>query len=200
MRIGGFGGISGMADFITQTGITHVVDATHPFAATISSNTVQACAQTGARLIALQRPAWRAQPGDDWTHVPDMTAAVQALPDLPSRIFLAIGKQNLDAFASRPQHHYLLRLVDPGPVPLPNCTTIIARGPFDVAGDTELLRAHRITHIIAKNAGGDGAAAKLRAARSLTLPVIMIDRPALPPRDTADSVDQVLAWLSHSGT
>jgi precorrin-6A/cobalt-precorrin-6A reductase len=199
-RIGGFGGVDGLVRYLQDNAITHVVDATHPFAAQMSRNAVQACSLTQTRLIALERPAWQAQAGDNWTHVPDIEAGVNALPDQPARVFLAIGKQNLAAFATRPQHHYLLRLVDPAAVPLPDATTIIGRGPFDVAGDLALLRDHAITHIVAKNAGGAGAQAKLTAARHLHLPVILIDRPALPPRHLADSVDEVMAWFAHSGT
>lgn len=199
-RTGNFGGVDGLTRYLRDNAITHVVDATHPFAAQMSRNAVQACSLTQTRLIALERPAWQAEAGDNWTNVPDIEASVTALPDQPARVFLAIGKQNLAAFACRPQHHYLLRLVDQGPVPLPQASKIIARGPFDVAGDTALLRDHEITHIVAKNAGGAGAAAKLVAARALHLPVIMIDRPALPPRHLAGSVNEVLAWLDHSGT
>lgn len=199
-RIGGFGGVAGLVQYITDHAITHVVDATHPFAAQMSRNAHAACAATGAALIALERAPWQAQPGDIWTHVPDTEAAVQALPDDPARVFLAIGKQQLAGFAAMPQHHYLLRLVDPGPVPLPRATAIIARGPFDVAGDTALMRDHAITHIVAKNAGGTGAVAKLAAARALHLPVILIDRPALPPRATTASVSDILAWLDHGST
>ncbi len=199
-RIGGFGGVAGLIAYIREHDITHVVDATHPFAAQMSLNAVEACAGTATALIALERAPWQAQTGDNWTHVPDIDAAVQALPAAPARVFLAIGKQHLDAFAVAPQHHYLLRLVDPGPVLLPQTTTIIARGPFDVAGDTALLQDHRISHIVANNAGGTGAAAKLVAARALGLPVILIDRPTLPPRTTAASVTDILAWLGHGST
>ena len=113
MRVGGFGGVSGLADYLRREGITHVVDATHPFAARMSGNAIAACAETGTPLIALERAPWQAQAGDDWRHVADIDAAVAALPDDPARVFLAIGKQTLAPFAAKPQHHYLLRLVDP---------------------------------------------------------------------------------------
>jgi len=199
-RIGGFGGVAGLARYIVDHAITHVVDATHPFAAQMSRNAVDACAQTGTPLIALERPAWQAQAGDNWTHVGDIAGAVDALPDQPAQVFLAIGKQNLDAFATKPQHRYLLRLVDPGPVPLPQAHIVIARGPFDVTGDKALMQSHAITHIVAKNAGGTGAQAKLTAARDLHLPVILIDRPALPARRVAGSVAEVMVWLDHQAT
>ena len=128
-----------------------------------------------------------------------MDGAVAALPERPSRVFLAIGKQNLTDFARRPRHHYLLRVVDPpqAPLPLPDATAVIARGPFDATGDRALLEEHRIDLVVAKNAGGDGARAKLDAARVLGLPVILIDRPVLPPRRIADSIEGVMAFLAH---
>jgi precorrin-6A/cobalt-precorrin-6A reductase len=196
-RIGGFGGVDGLIEYLRAEKIDTVVDATHPFAAQMSRNAIEACARAGVPLIGLQRPAWRAGEGDLWTHVDDIESAIAALPDQPARVFLAIGKQNLAGFAARP-HHYLLRLVDaPSAPPLPDCTVVLARGPFDAAQDLALLQAHRISHIVAKNAGGAGAEAKLIAARSLSLPVILIDRPKLPARSVLAEVADVMAWLDH---
>ncbi len=200
-RHGGFGGAEGLAQYIRAEAISHVVDATHPFAAGISANATRACAQTGTALIVLQRPEWRAGEGDRWTHVPDLAAAAAALPERPARVFLAIGRQGLAGFAARPQHHYLLRLVDAPttPLPLPDCTVTLARGPFTAAGDRALLEAERITHIVAKNSGGSGAWAKLEAARARSLPVIMIARPTPDPAPltVAGSTGEVLHWLAH---
>jgi precorrin-6A/cobalt-precorrin-6A reductase len=196
MRIGGFGGVEGLAAFLRAERIGAVIDATHPFAAQMSRHAIEACAATGVPLAALERECWQAGPGDRWTHVPDITGAVAALPEAPSRVFLAIGRQNLEAFAARPDHMYLLRLVDPpATLPLPHAAVVIDRGPFDLAGDTALLRDHAITHVVAKNAGGAGAEAKLGAARALGLPVIMIDRPETPARRLCRSVAEALAWL-----
>lgn len=196
-RIGGFGGAEGLADYLRAERISNVVDATHPFAATMSRNAVAACAETGTALCALERPPWQAGPSDDWQRVPDLQSAVAALPERPGRVFLAIGKQTLAPFGAKPWHHYLLRLVDPpdGPLPLPDAEAVIARGPFTEAGDLALLKDHCITHIVAKNAGGAGAEAKLKAARTLGIPVILIDRPAVPPRLVLHSAEAVLAWL-----
>jgi precorrin-6A/cobalt-precorrin-6A reductase len=193
VRVGGFGGVDGLAAYLKTEAISHVIDATHPFAAQMSGNAVEACAATGTPLIALEREPWQAGEGDRWTHVADVPSAVSSLGDAPRRVFLAIGRQNLSAFAGATQHHYLLRLVDPptDPLPLPRAEAVIARGPFRVAGD----RAHRIDVIVAKNAGGAGAEAKLVAARELALPVILIDRPRLPGRRIARTVAEVMAWL-----
>lgn len=197
-RTGGFGGIEGLITYLQAAEITHVIDATHPFAATMTHHAVAACQATKTPLIALHRPPWTPVHGDNWTHVPDIAAAVTALPDTPTKIFLAIGRQNLDPFAAKPQHHYLLRLIDqPGELPLQNITTIIARGPFTFTSDRNLMIFNDIKIVITKNAGGEGARAKLDAARDLALPVIMIDRPARPDRLTVDTTAKVLEWLDH---
>lgn len=198
-RVGGFGGATGLQSWMQAQRITHVVDATHPFAAQMSGNALQACSAAGVPLLAFERPAWTAQTGDPWQCVADTAAAVAALPQQPARVFLAIGRQNLQPFAQCPQHHYLLRLVDALPtVPLPKAQVVVARGPFTVQGDRALLQAHGITHVVAKNSGGMGAAAKLEATRELGLPVILISRPKMAERHTAVTVAQVMAWLSGS--
>ena len=200
-RVGGFGGPEGLAAHLRAGGFTHLVDATHPFAARMSANAIAASAAAGVALAALIRPAWAPQPGDRWTRVADMPGAVSALNGPGRRVMLAIGRMHLAAFAARPQHHYLLRLVDPPetPPPLPDHACVIDRGPFAEANDRALMRARRIDLIVSKNAGGAGARAKIDAARALGLPVVMIDRPAMPPRHEVTTPAEVLHWLAHAG-
>lgn len=202
MRVGGFGGVAGLQDYLAGQGITHVIDATHPFAAQMSSNAVAACAAAGIPLIALERAPWQASAEDRWTHVADIAAAVVALAGPAKRVFLAVGRQHVDAFAAQPQHRYLLRLVDaptgPLPLPLPLADVVVARGPFTVAADTALMQDHGTELVVAKNAGGKGAVAKIAAARALGLPVLMIDRPMIPTRPVAHSVAGVMEWLGHT--
>lgn len=199
-RSGGFGGPQGLAQFLRRERITHVVDATHPFAAQMSRNACAACAATGTPLLALERAPWQPQPGDRWIGVPDMAAAAQALPEAPARVFLAVGRQQLGAFAQRPAHHYLLRLVDapaPGSLPLPRTHVVLGRGPFGAQEDEALMRAHGIAWLVAKNAGGEATRGKLEAARALGLPVVMVQRPALPERARTEDVAAVLHWIVH---
>lgn len=197
-RIGGFGGARGLADTIRREGITHVIDATHPFAAEMSRNAVEACTETGTPLIALERAPWVKTPGDNWIEVSDVCAAAAALPDAPARVFLAIGRQHIAPFATRPQHAYTLRFVDPPEATLPFAAdVIVSRGPFTLDGELEMLRARGIAWIVARNSGGDGARAKIDAARMLGLPVIMISRPKLPERLRVESVAEVMQWLGH---
>ena len=202
VRIGGFGGFDGLSDYLRREEITHVIDATHPFANRISRNAIAACASVDLPLIALVRASWTAADGDRWTHVADMQSAVQATDKPAERVFLAIGRQEVAGFAAMPQHSYLLRFVDKPdkPPPLPDHHVLVARGPFDLAEDLALLKEHRIDLVVSKNAGGTGARAKIDAARKLGLPVLMIDRPALPKRHEVATVDAVMDWLAHPGT
>jgi precorrin-6A/cobalt-precorrin-6A reductase len=198
-RIGGFGGVEGLADFIRHERITHVVDVTHPFAAEMSRHAIEACAATGVPLIALERTPWNRATGDNWIEVADINAAVAALPEKPAHVFLAIGRQHIAPFAAKPQHAYALRFVDApdGALPLPDAEVIVSRGPFTLEGDRELMRSRGIELLVARNSGGAGARAKIDAARELGLPVIMIARPALPERPRVERIEDVLAWLAH---
>jgi precorrin-6A/cobalt-precorrin-6A reductase len=199
IRVGGFGGATGLAEYIHRKAITHVVDATHPFAAEISRNAVIACATTGAELIALEREPWVKAPGDNWIEVADIASAVMALPVERARVFLAIGRQHIAPFGAKPQHAYTLRFVDSpdGPLPLPDAEVIVSRGPFALAGELEMMRSRRIEWIVARNSGGNGARAKIDAARELGLPVVMLKRPELPDRKRTESVAEVMQWLGH---
>jgi len=201
VRIGGFGGAEGLAAWLRAEAVTHLVDATHPFAARMSANAAAAAAATGVPLVALTRPPWQPGPGDRWQRVPDMAGAVAALAGPGRRVMLAIGRMHLAEFAAQPQHDYLLRLVDPpaAPVPLPRHRVVVDRGPFSVDGDRALMAAHGVELIVAKNAGGQGSVAKLVAARDLGLPVVMIDRPAMPARREAATVAEVMGWLGEVG-
>ena len=199
MRVGGFGGVEGLCDYLRATSTTHVIDATHPFASQMSDNAVSACAETRVPLVALERPPWQPEPGDQWHSVPDIAGAVAALDGPATRVMLAIGRMHLGAFAPNPQHHYILRLVDPPEqsIPLPDTTVVLDRGPFSVEGDLNLMHAHDVQLVVSKNAGGTGALAKIIAARALQRPVIMIERPQIRPRPVVHDVDAVLRWLAH---
>jgi precorrin-6A/cobalt-precorrin-6A reductase len=199
VRIGGFGGATGLADYIRDEGITHVIDATHPFAAEMSRHAVEACAAADGPLVALERAPWSRTSGDTWIEVADIAGAIDRLPEQRARVFLAIGRQHIAPFAARPQHAYLLRFVDApdGALQLPEAEVIVSRGPFTPEGDRELMRSRGIEWLVARNSGGAGARAKIDAARELGLPVIMIARPALPERQRLGSAEDVLAWLAH---
>ena len=198
-RVGGFGGVDGLTKYLRDQKIARVVDATHPFAAQMSAHAIAACAIVGVPLLALERLSWPRMAGDRWSEVDDFVAAAEALGTSPRRVFLGIGRMQLAPFASHPQHFYLVRLVDPprAPLPLFAAELIVARGPFDLAGDRAMLAHHRIDIVVARDAGGDGAFAKIEAARELGLRVVMVRRPLIPARDKVETVGEALRWLGH---
>jgi len=196
-RIGGFGGIEGLKRYLTQERITHVIDATHPFAAQISANARAACDALGLPLIVYARAPWGRAPGDQWIDVADNAAAVQALGAAPRRVFLTIGRQGVADFRVAPQHAYLLRVIEPPDAQdlPPSCEVIVARGPFSRADEIALMRQQRIEIVVSKNSGGALTYAKIEAARELRLPVVMIAPPAREGVAVAHDLDAAMAFL-----
>lgn len=200
VRIGGFGGADGLAAYLRDERIDALIDATHPYAATISANAAEAVRATGVPLVALRRKAWTKVDGDSWVEVATMDEAVRALGQAPRRVFLALGRKELQPFTAAPQHVYLIRSVDPvdPPLSVPHAIYIAARGPFSEAEDRALLKRHRIDVVVAKNSGGSATYGKIAAARTLQLPVIMLARPALPEVSSVATVEEALVWLDHA--
>ena len=181
VRIGGFGGVSGLVSYLRSARITAVVDATHPFAAQMTSHAVLACSSLGIPLVVLQRPEWVEGPGDQWLRVPTLGDAAAVLPSIGRRVFLTSGAQGVGAFSGCGSLWFLVRCVDPPAAVLPpQSEVLLARGPFTYEDELALLRSHRIDVVVTKDSGGSATYPKLAAARSLGLPVVMVSRPALP--------------------
>jgi precorrin-6A/cobalt-precorrin-6A reductase len=199
VRIGGFGGVTGLAGYLCAQAIAGIVDATHPFASAITANATEAAAQTGLPLLVLRRPPWPADPS--WQSVPDITAAAAAVRAWPGEsVFLTTGRRDLGAFAADGGHRFLVRAVDPpdpdGPVP-PRMTLLLDRGPYTVEGEAALMREHGVGLLVTKNSGGPMTAAKLQAARELAVHVVVVERPPLPPGSSAvTTVAEALVWVS----
>jgi precorrin-6A/cobalt-precorrin-6A reductase len=195
-RIGGFGGAEGLAAWLGQDRTDLVIDATHPFAARMSANAAEACARTGTRLLAIRRPAWTPVPGDRWTEVPDMEAAVRALGRAPRRVFLTRGGQEVAAVAGAPQHDYVVRAIEDIALAVPRLTAIQARGPFDAAAEAAFLAEGAIEILVSKNSGGGATYGKIAAARALGLPVVMVARPEKPDVPSVPDVAAALAGIA----
>ncbi len=199
VRSGGFGGVDGLKAYLETTGIAAVVDATHPYAAAMSAHAAQACRALGVPLLALRRPPWTPQPGDQWQEVDDVAAAVEALGATPRRAFLALGRNEVRAFEAAPQHAYVVRSVDPilPPLDVPHAEYLVARGPFTQEGDRTLLSAHGTEVIVAKNSGGAATYGKMAAARDLGLLVILLRRPQLPEVPSVDGPEAAAIWIER---
>ncbi|MFI7063482.1 cobalt-precorrin-6A reductase [Kribbella sp. NPDC050124] len=195
VRHGGFGGVEGLIDWLRDNAVDALVDATHPFAATMTSHAAAAARELDLPFLVLRRPGWTATKGDIWHWVDSPDAAARLLPDVGSRAFLTIGRQGLHEFAGVGVW-MLARCVDP-PEPVPTwCELILDRGPYDVPGELSVLREHDIDVLVTKDSGGPQTSAKLVAARQLGVPVIVIRRPPLPAGVQAvESATEVLAWV-----
>ncbi len=177
-RVGGFGGAEKLAVWIVENAIDRVIDSTHPFATRISENACAACKIAGVPLQHNTRQPWQQKPQDIWHPVDTPDQAASAVPPA-ARVLLALGSQHLEAFASRNDVHFVVRMVDtpPAPLKLPDYALIVGRPPPDWQQEVELLKQHSISHIVCRNSGGSGAYAKIIAARELAIPVIIIKMP-----------------------
>ena len=195
VRIGGFGGAEGLAAWLRENQVSAVVDATHPFAATMTAHAAAAAAVTGTPLLRLQRPGWREQPGDNWRWVATMQEAAAAVARY-RHVFLTTGRTGLGAFAGLTQE-VLVRSVDPPEPPLPPHTTVVLeRGPFSVDDELALMREHTVDVVVTKDSGSHLTEAKLVAARQLGIPVVVIRRPPLPAGiPVVATVEEALDWV-----
>jgi len=199
VRSGGFGGVAGLEAYLSREAVDLLVDATHPFARRISANAEAASKGAHVPLVRLERSGWSETQADRWTRVGSMAEAVAALGDAPRRVFLAIGRQEAKAFDAAPQHHYLVRSVDPVDPPLeaPDVEYLLSRGPFAVEAEVDLLRRHRIDIVVSKNSGGEASFGKIVAARILGLPVVLVDRAPTQNDNRAETVAEAVRLADH---
>jgi precorrin-6A/cobalt-precorrin-6A reductase len=197
VRVGGFGGGDGLAQWLREHHVDALIDATHPFAGTISFNAVSAAATAHVPLLALRRPGWVPVEGDDWHGVASLEEAATVLPDLGSRVFLTTGRTGLATFAHLTRQWFLVRSVDTpeGPRP-PRTEVLLARGPFTLAGEREVLRTYGIDVLVTKDSGGAATAPKLAAAREAGIPVVVLRRPPTPDGVAVVArPEEAAAWL-----
>ena len=198
VRVGGFGGAEGLREWLAVNEIDALVVATHPFAARICANAAIAAAGAGVPMVLVRRPPWTAQPGDAWHPVASLQEAAHAIPALGQRVFLTVGRQGVPDFADLQSTWFLIRAIDPptGAVP-PQHELLLERGPFTTDHETELFSSRRLDILVTKNSGGEQTSAKLEAARNLGVPVVIVDRPALPLGvPTVDTAAEAIGWLN----
>jgi precorrin-6A/cobalt-precorrin-6A reductase len=189
VRIGGFGGVDGLVEYLRAERVDAVVDATHPFAAGITANAVRACRVVGVPLLVLRRPGWEPEPG--WTWVDSLDEAAAAVGE--RRAFITTGRQGLAAFSKG-----LARTVDPPDPPVQGVEVVLDRGPYTVDSEIRLMRAHDIEVLVTKDSGGPMTSAKLDAAKVLGLPVVVVRRPPLPDGvEVVGTVADAVAWVSR---
>src|SRR4051812_6767560 len=184
-RDGGFGGPAGLKRYVEDHAIEAIIDATHPFATRISANATHA----GVPLMRLERPPFDA----DAPYVDSL--ADLDLPD-DARVFLTTGHQGIEVLQDHPAF-FLVRALSEPPILPPRHELVIARGPFALAGELELIDRHRLTHLVSKDSGGPDA--KLRAAKERGLAIVLVRRPPKPGPSVA-TVAEALRWLQTASS
>ncbi|MDM9583192.1 cobalt-precorrin-6A reductase [Nostoc sp. GT001] len=197
LRVGGFGGAAGLANYLRVMQIDLLIDATHPFASQISFNAADAATEVGVPRLMLIRPPWEKESGDRWIEVDNVAAAAIALQNQSQRVFLTVGRQELGAFAHLEEIWFLMRMIDPPgeDALVPPGMVLCDRGPFTLNNERQILIENNIDTIVSKNSGGDATKPKIIAARELGVKVVMVNRPAVPPGEQVSNVDAALAWL-----
>jgi precorrin-6A/cobalt-precorrin-6A reductase len=195
VRIGGFGGAGGIRRWLNEQPVDAVVDATHPFAATITANAASACRDSGVPHLLLARPAWPR--GDALVVASDVAAAELVARQHFSRVFLTTGRSGSAAFRDVDAWFLIRAVTAPDGDTLPRRhELLLSRGPYRRAGERKLLQDNGIDALVTKNSGGDMTRAKIDAAEELGVPVVMVQRPPLPPHvRTVSTVAEAAAWV-----
>jgi precorrin-6A/cobalt-precorrin-6A reductase len=197
VRIGGFGGVDGLRRWLRDERIDAVVDATHPFAATMTAHAAQVCRELAMPHLVLARPPW--DPGGAIVVASDTGAAEAVAEQRFSRIFLTTGRSGVKVFADS-EAWFLIRAVsEPDGAVLPrHHQLVLSRGPYRYDDEFALMSRHQIDALVTKNSGGDMTRAKLDAAAALDIPVLMVARPQLPGGVTAvGTVQEAADWVAE---
>jgi len=193
-RTGGFGGVTGLADWLGAHAPAVLIDATHPFAARMQRHAVEAAERANTPRLRLLRPPW--PPRDGWREVPDLASAAADLPP-GARALVTTGSGDIAPFAARPDTTIHLRSIEPVAGLPDHIHPILARPPFTREDETQTLRNLRVTHLVTRDAGGGGTA-KLDAAEALRLTTIVVARPPEPPGPIARTPGEAVAWLRQT--
>jgi precorrin-6A/cobalt-precorrin-6A reductase len=196
VRIGGFGGVDGMRRWLTEAAVDAVVDATHPYAATITAHAATVCDELQLPHLVLARPAW--DPGDAIVVDSDAEAAKTVAAERHSRVFLTTGRSGTAAFADVDAWFLIRAVTAPVADTLPRRhQLVLSRGPYHYDDEVALMRDHHIDALVTKNSGGAMTRPKLDAAAALGVAVVMVDRPPPPPDvATVTTVDDAVEWVS----
>ncbi len=197
VRHGGFGGADGLRRLLADERVRLVVDATHPFAATMSEHASAACTAQQVPLLRLCAPSWRSLPESrDWTWVAGHDEAAAACTGT-GPVLLTVGRQPVPHYLVLGPRPVTVRCVDPPAVDLPAGWRVLqARGPFSPDAERQLLYGASV--LVSKDSGGSEPDPKLVVAAELGVSVVMVARPPVSPA-TAEvaTAEEAAAWVQE---
>lgn len=197
VRVGGFGGGKGLADYIREENITLLIDATHPFAAAISANAYDAALATETSRLLLVRPPWILPPGAKYLEAEDMADAVRQLARLAGTVLVTTGRGGLDVLAEHPHMHFIVRVIEaPEGASADNLTFVTGRPPYRLEEELALMQEHAVDALLTKQSGGAATEGKIAAALRLGIPIVALKRPLPEPGESVSDVDGALQWLA----
>lgn len=177
-----------------------IVDATHPYAQQISRQLIELAGELAIPYVRFERPGTT----DTGASLLCDTAAEAAewAIRVGRRIFLATGSKDLPTFLEAPGAHereWFVRLT-PEPALIRRAVALGIRrdrivamqGPFSRSFNRAVWSDQRIDCVVTKDSGeAGGFSAKIEAAASLDIPVVVIRRPVTTYPNVARTFDEV---------
>ena len=169
--------LNGLLKFISVHHVIAVLDMTHEYAYKISRTAQEACQQHNIPYWRYSRPAWTFTDKDDWIEVSNKDELFIALNEY-QRPFFTVGSTALQWLDKKKkcQHWVIRSLQRDSTLKLKDITLLESPPLQDVKHEIDLMKAHKVDCLISKNSGSGKSFAKIRAARYLHLPVIMLKR------------------------
>ena len=182
-----------------------VIDATHPYARSITGSIETACRDTGTEYLRLLRDA--SEVSGDGVYVPDAEAAAAFLRETEGNILLTTGSKELGKFGSIPgfSDRVYARVLPMqasletcAAVGLPPAHILAMQGPFSEEMNLAMLRLTGAQWLVTKDGGAAGGFdEKVSAARKAGARLVVIGRP--PQREGISYRETVELLCSRFG-
>ena len=187
VKVGSCGGAEGIAAVIRDNMYNIVVDATHPYATTVSEHIRQACEMTGAECIRIRRTDSDVELDPDVVTVDSVQDAVDYLKGTEGMVLAATGVNDIDLYTQIPGYRdrvtarvlstvrSMQRCAEYG---FEGKNVICAQGPFSEDVNYATLKQIGASYMVTKDSGTVGGfEEKVRAARRAGVKMVLVRKP-----------------------
>lgn len=196
-----------LRNLIKERGIRTVVDASHPFAETVSRLAIRVCGRLGVEYLRLERRQ-SLLPGHPLVHrVNSWAEAARLAGRLGKTLFLTIGTRHLTEFVNEVGDKRLIVRVLPTTeaiqtcdrLGIPSADIIALQGPFSREFNRAMFQAYGADVVVTKESGATGGVdSKIEAALDLGRPIVVVSRPVLDYPQWVETVPEVIDWIRRS--